>query len=115
MAGRGTFWVIVSGTEPTAFRARERETLMPSILGSTTNATSREPSPSCSMTVRARRYQAASSSAPRALARLSIWRRWRTSGKRPDAGAPTRWVGESGVRNPGSAASSASSSRIQSS
>ena len=65
------------------------------------------------MTVRARRYQAASSSGPRALASDSIAPRWRTSGKRPEPGAPTRWVGESGVRRAGSASSSASSSRIQ--
>ena len=66
------------------------EIARPSIFGSTPKRTSREPSPSCSITARARRYQSASSSGPRALARLSMGRRCRTGANRSEGAAPTR-------------------------
>jgi hypothetical protein len=85
----------------------------PSIFGSTTSPTSREPMPSSAITARARRHQSASSSGLRALARLSIGRRWITVAKRPAGAAPTVWVGESAVTSSGCSASSACSSRSQ--
>ena len=62
--------------------------------------------------LRTRASKARSSSWLKAFESDSIGRAWRTSGKRPAAGAPpTRWVGESGVTSAGNAVSSATSSR----
>ena len=65
--------------------------------------------------VTTRLYQARSSSSSKALARLRIG--WGcVTGRKPSAGgAPTRWVGESGVTSAGCAASSARSSPIRAS
>ena len=60
--------------------------------------------------LRIRVSQARSSSSLRALASESIGSACSTCSKRSSGGAPTRWVGESGVRSSGCSASIARSS-----
>ncbi len=60
----------------------------------------------------ARAAHASSSSAEKALSRLSIRSRWRTGVNWVDTPPPGRWVGESGVRSSGYCSSSARISRM---
>ena len=50
---------------------------------------------------RSRSPQARSSLSANALSRLIMGTRWRTSWKSPEGGAPTLWVGESGLASSG--------------
>ena len=68
----------------------------PSNLGSAAYSTSSTPSPS-----RTRRSKAAASSSDSALLSDSMGTLWATGANSPSTGAPTRWVGESGVRRAG--------------
>ena len=83
----------------------------PSTLGSQVN--SRDSSSSEGSCRRRRSPQARTSSSLKALSRLIIGARWRTSRKRPDGAAPTEFVGESGVAKTGYSDSRRRSSRTR--
>ena len=87
----------------------------PSTFGSVTNRISASAIP-CLVSSRSERSsQARSSSSLRALANESIGSRCGAGANRASALPPTLWVGESGVRRSGLAASSSRSSEIRAS
>ena len=75
------------------------EIASPSIFGSATYSNSGSAMPSRARWLRMRSIHARNSSSLRALARESMGWRWRTFSSLETGSAPTRWVGESGVRS----------------